>query len=488
MNRLTNLALRRNLFYPSAEIYPNTPGGFFDFGPIGTKIRNNVINYWRKHLVEEAFDGLEIEGAIILPEPVFQASGHLEGFFDPVVKCSKCGIFYRADKLVEKAGIEVGEKTDLEKFDALIRENNLVCEKCKSRFEKAFRFNMMFKTEIGVGGKTIGYLKPESCQNIFLDFKRVYGGARRNLPLALAQVGRAFRNEISPRNGLIRVREFTQMDIELFFDKEKIDDFPTQGMDDYKLPVKLLNSEKESEFISIKELKKMGKLKYGVEIFCLVNEFEFFKNIGLKPELLRYREVSAEDRPFYSLATWDFEAKIEDIGWVELVANNYRTDHDLGGHQKVSGTNLEVMSEDKKVLAHIFEISAGTDRITYSIMAHAYDEINEKVTLKLVPEISPYDFAIFPLVKKDGVNDKALEIKSELEKCGAYSIIYDEKDSVGKRYARIDEIGVRYAITIDYDTLKDNTVTIRDSWTTQQERVNIKDLNNKLFSLKYNSN
>lgn len=488
MNKLMNLALRRNIFYPSAEIYSNIPGGFFDYGPIGTKIKNNLINYWRKELVEKTFDGLEISGSTLLPEPVWIASGHLKGFSDPVVKCSKCGIFYRADKLLESSGeTDVGEKTDLKVIDELIVKHNLKCEKCKSKLENSFRFNIMFKTFAGVGEGSPVYLRGEACQNIFLDFKRVYANARRNLPVAIAQIGRAFRNEISPRNGLIRGREFDQMDIEMFFDKDNIDKFPVKEYDDLEIPVKLLDSNKELEFLKIKDLKKKGILKYNVEIYHLVKIHEFFMKLGLNPELFRWRQVSQEDRPFYSLATWDPEAKVEDIGWIEIMAFNYRTDYDLTGHQKQSGTNLEVMSEDKKVLPHIMEMSMGTDRIVYCLMAQNYTELNEKCLLKLIPELSPYDFAIFPLVNKDGIDKRSEELYKELS-CNAYNIIYDDKGSIGKRYARIDEIGIRYAITVDYDTLKDNTVTLRDSWTAQQTRLNITELNNKLFNLKYQKN
>jgi len=484
MNSLVNLALRRNIFFPTTEIYPNSPGGFYDYGPIGLKIRNNVVNFWRKHLVEE-FDGIEIDGSIILPQPVWESSGHLKGFSDPVIKCKKCGVFARADKLLEETGeTDVGEKTDLKQIDELIKKHKLKCTKCMSEYDSAFRFNIMFKTNIGVGDGTPGYLRGEACQNIFLDFKRIYGGARRNLPLAIAQWGKAFRNEISPRNALIRGREFTQMDIELFFDPDEIDNFPIEEMMNKEIPVKLLNSKKEVEFITVKELKKKGILKYSVEIYHLVKVYEFFLTLGLKQELFRWRQISKDDRPFYSLATWDPEAKVEDIGWIEIMAFNYRTDYDLTGHQKGSKTNLEVMSNDKKVLPHIMEMSMGTDRIVFCLLAQNFTELNDKALLKLGPEVCPYDFAIFPLVNKEGIDKKAEEIYRMLS-CDAYNIIYDYKGSIGKRYARIDEIGIRYALTVDYDTLKDNTITLRDSWTTKQERVNIKDLAGKMFELKY---
>lgn len=474
MADLMNLALRRNIFYPTSEIYPNSPAGFYDYGPMGVKIRNKVVDFWRKHLVEE-LNGIEIDGCQILPESVFRASGHLDSFFDPVVKCSKCGSFYRVDKLLEKFDITVGEKTSLPELDKLIVEKNAKCEKCKSRFEKAFHFNMMYKVNIGVGEGTPAYLRPEACQPIFLDFLRVYKNARRDLPLPICQIGKAFRNEINPKNGLIRVREMTQMDIEMFFDHDKINDFPIKEFENLELPVFLLSSKKEVEFIKIKDLQKQKKINFGVEAFLLAKEYEFFKKLGFKEKEMRFREVSKDDRAFYSLATWDFEVKTDELGWVELVANNYRTDHDLKGHAKGSGTNLEVLSGEKKVLPHVFEISMGTDRVTYTLLANSIEGLNEKLVLKLNKEIMPYSCAVFPLMDKDGMGEKAQKIYKDLKEQG-FEVIFDEKGSIGKRYARVDEIGVRYAFTVDYDTVEKDTVTVRDAWTTKQERIKTADV------------
>jgi glycyl-tRNA synthetase len=478
MNELINLALRRNIFYPCNEIYSNSPAGFYDYGPIGLKIKNNIIEFWRKELLE-SFDALEIDGCQILPEPIFKASGHLDSFYDPVVKCSKCGLFYRVDKLLESK-VEVGEKTDLNVLDNLIKEHNLKCEKCKSNFEKSFHFNMMFKLNVGVGANNLAYLRPEACQNIFLDFLRIYKGSRRNLPLAIAQIGKAFRNEISPRNGLLRTREFSQMDIEFFFDPEEINNFSLEEYYNLQIPVKLVNSKKEQEFFTLKELLDKKIFKYGVEAYCIAKNYAFFTKIGFLPKDIRYREVSPEDRAFYSLATWDLEVKSED-SWVELMANNYRTNHDLSGHQKESKTSLEVLSNEKKVLPHIFEMSMGTDRLFYCLLSNALSTLNDKSVLKLNSYIAPYNFAIFPLVNKDNIDKLAENLYENLRT--KYKVIYDDKGSIGKRYARIDEIGIRYAITIDYDTKEKEILTIRDSWTTEQEKVSLKDLNKKIEEL-----
>lgn len=484
MSEFINLALRRNIFYPCNEIYPNSPAGFYDYGPLGVKIRNNIVEFWRKEFVER-IDAIEIDGCQILPESVFKSSGHLDGFFDPVVKCSKCGTFSRVDKLLEKYNIIVGEKTELEILDKLILDNKINCEKCKSKFEKAFRFNMMYKLFLGIGDGNPAYLRPEACQNIFLDFARIYKGSRRNLPLPIAQIGKAFRNEIAPRNATIRGREFTQNDIEVFFDPAEINNFPIKEIENIELPVCLLDSKKDQEFIKIKDLMKKGIMKFGVEAYYIGKEYEFFSKLGFKAEEMRYKQVSPEDRPFYSLATWDFEVKTEELGWVELVANNYRTDHDLGNHQKGSKTNLEVLSNEKKVLPHVFEMSMGTDRILYTLLSNRLEGMNDKLVLKLNEPIMPYHMGIFPLVNKEGIDELAEKIFNDLTK-KRFRTLYDDKGSIGKRYARIDEIGIRYAITIDYQSKEDNTVTVRDSWNTNQERVAIKDLEKYFENRLYN--
>lgn len=478
MSDLINLALRRNIFYPCNEIYPNSPAGFYDYGPIGLKIKNNIIEFWRNELLN-SFDALEIDGCQILPEPIFKASGHLDSFYDPVVKCSKCGLFYRVDKLLESK-VEVGEKTDLKTLDNLIVEHKLRCEKCKSNFEKSFHFNMMFKLNVGVGANNSAYLRPEACQNIFLDFLRIYKGSRKNLPLAIAQIGKAFRNEISPRNGLLRTREFSQMDIEFFFDPNEINNFSLEEYYNLEIPVKLVNSPKEQEFFTLKELLDKKIFQYNVEAYCIAKNYDFFKKIGFLTKDIRYREVSKDDRAFYSLATWDLEVKSEG-NWVELMANNYRTDHDLKGHQKESKTSLEVLSNEKKVLPHIFEMSMGTDRLFYCLLSNALSTLNEKSVLRLNAKIAPYNFAIFPLVNKDGINDLAEDLYTDLK--SKFKVIYDDKGSIGKRYARIDEIGIRYAITIDYDTKEKGILTIRDSWTTEQEKIDVNLLEKKMAEL-----
>jgi glycyl-tRNA synthetase len=476
-----NLALRRNLFYPTAEIYSNTPAGFFDYGPMGVKIRNNIVDFWRKELVE-ANNGLEIDGCQILPKAVFEASGHVANFADSVVKCKKCGIFYRGDKLLSDSGIEVEENISPEAIDKLIQEKNVLCAKCKSKqFEPSFKFNIMFGVNVGIDNKQPAYLRGEACQTIYLDFLRVYKNSRQNLPLVIAQIGKAFRNEIAPKNALIRTREFTQMDIQVFFNPNKPELFKYNA--NTKLPI-IMPEDKEAHFETLKDLVAKKIIKSSVEAEYLEKYYNFLIKLGYKDTELRFKYTSDDERPFYAQAAWDCEAHIEEMGWIEITGIHSRTDHDLSVHQKHSQTSLQIVEDAEKFLPHIFEVSIGTDRILYTLLSNRLEGMNEKMVLKLNEPIMPYHLGLFPLVNKDGLDTIGETLRDKLKK--KFKVIYDDKGSIGKRYARIDEIGVRYAVTIDYDTKDKDIVTVRDSWTTQQVKVNVKDLekffDEKLFA------
>jgi len=471
MSDLLNLALRRNIFYPTAEIYSNTSAGFYDYGPIGVKIRNNIVEFWRKEFVE-ANKGLEIDGCQILPKAVFEASGHVANFADSVVKCKKCGVFFRGDKLLNESGIEVKEQIDSKEIDLLIKKHNIACLNCKAKqFDDSFMFNIMFGVNVGIDNKQPAYLRGEACQTIYLDFLRVYKNSRQNLPLVIAQVGKAFRNEIAPKNSLIRTREFTQMDIQVFFNPNKMESFTYDNKT--KIPI-LMPGEKESHSESLKDLLKKDIIKSTVEAEYLEKYFNFLMKLGFKENEIRFVYTPEDSRPFYAKAAWDCEAHDKELGWIEITGIHARSDHDLSVHQKHSQTSLQIVEDGEKFLPHVFEISMGTDRILYTLLSNRLDVMNDKVVLKINSEIAPYNMAVFPLVNKDGIDEIAKEVYEDLKK--DFKVIYDEKGSIGKRYARIDEIGIRYAITIDYDTKENNTVTIRDSWTTKQERIEIKKL------------
>ncbi|MDO8428237.1 MAG: glycine--tRNA ligase [Candidatus Diapherotrites archaeon] len=483
---IVNLALRRSLFFPASEIYSNSPSGFWDFGPIGTKMRFKVLDFWRKNLVE-SLGFLEIHGAQILSEDVFRASGHLSNFADPIVKCKKCQTVFRADQLIqEHIGSTVAESLSTPELDSLIQKHQVPCKKCKSKeFENVRKFNMMMGIDVGATGQQKGYLRPETAQNIFVDFARVFKTSRKNLPLGIAQVGASFRNEIAPRNTLLRERELGQMEIEVFFNPKKINEVSDFGLvQDYKLNL-LLQGKKEVSSISCKESVEKNIVSGKLIAFYLAKVQQVYSGYGFPSDKIRFRELDKDERAFYAKETWDFEVKTSH-GWIELIANNYRTDYDLGRHAEGSKQDLSVTEDGEKFIPHVFEISAGIDRTLYCLLDTTFIREKrgqgERVILNLPVQVAPYLCAVFPLMTKDGLQEKGKEIFQNL--LGYHlDVLLDEKDAIGRRYARIEEIGVPFAVTVDYDTLQDQTVTLRYSKTTEQKRVKIADLPELLWKL-----
>lgn len=483
-----NLSLRKNLFFPSAEIYANSPSGFWEFGPIGNRIRRKVLDVWRKNLLDkEGFE--EIAGSVILPEAVFVASGHVKSFCDPIVRCLKCSSLHRADKLISDAINEiVPESMSTVELGSLIKKHEVKCPKCGSRdFDEVRKFNMMMKLDIGATGDSVCYLRPETCQSIFVDFSRVYKGGRQNLPLGLAQEGKSFRNEIAPRNTLLRERELGQMEVEVFFNPKKIDVVEKWSeVENYKVNLLLLG--KEVKKFTCKEAAEKGIVSGRLVAYLLARTQQLYASYGISVEKMRFRQLADDEKAFYAKETWDFEVET-DLGWIELAACNYRTDYDLKGHSEVSKKDLSVTEDGENFIPHVFEISAGIDRTFYVALDLAYRKEKrgqeERVFLSLVKDIAPFFAGVFPLVKKDGLLEKGIEIDNELTSFG-FETIFDEKGSIGRRYARIDEIGVPYALTIDYDTMKDNTVTIRERDSLEQKRIPVKDLAHTLWLLKNN--
>ena len=483
---IANLALRRTLFFPSAEIYAGSPSGFWEFGPVGNAIREKIVALWRKQLVEK--EGmLEISGAEILPEAVFRASGHLLNFTDPIVQCKKCNSLHRADKLIEaySKGI-VPESLGTAELDGLIKKHAVKCPKCNGNdFAQVKKFNMMMKVDVGATGEAPCYLRPETCQSIFLDFSRIYKNARSELPLGIAQAGKSFRNEISPRNTLLRQREFGQMEIELFFNPEKINEVENfTDVEKYPLNLLLLG-QKSVKKVSCKEAADKKIVSGKFISYYLARVQQFYEKIGIPLEKMRFRQLGNDERAFYAKETWDFEVET-DLGWIELMACNYRADYDLKGHAKESRQDLQVNEGGKKFVPHVFELSAGIDRAFYVLLDLSFRKEKrgpeERIYLRLPAKVAPYLCAVFPLVKKDGLLEKAKEIFEELNSFGL-DVFFDEKGSIGKRYARVDEIGVPFAVTVDYDSLKDNAVTLRERDSMKQKRIKIAELPVLLWKL-----
>ena len=482
LDKFSEFCGTRSLYYPSAEIYANNFAGFYEYGPIGNLIRINLINFWREEFVRKN-NFMEISGSIILPKDVFVASGHLGNFDDPIATCEKCKQVYRLDRLIsEVTNKEVAENMSIEEYQKLIEENNIFCSKCKGKLGDIKRFNLMSSISVGAQSGSLGYLRGESCQSIFLDFSRLYKTGRQTLPITISQHGTVYRNEISPRNGLLRCREFEQLETEMFFDPDKIDvtPIPLELLNKYKIRFKLLKDKEEKDYQISKITEK--KITVGNLItYALYITQKFLEEIGISHENIRFREVPDNDRAFYSKQTFDCEIKTEKE-WVELFCVNYRTDHDLLGHSKGSKKDLSISEEGKRIQPHVLEISSiGLGRLFYVLLENNFEikTINgeERNFLHLKPKISPYFVAILPLMKKDGLSEKATEVYDSLLKSHCkYQAFYDETGSIGKRYARLDEIGCNYCITIDHETLEKQTVTLRDRDSQEQKRVPIKSL------------
>jgi len=484
---LINLMLRKSFFFPAAEIYASSLGGFWDFGPFGQAMRNKVIDFWRRQLVrKEGF--IEIRGSEILPEQVFVASGHLKNFNDPLTQCSKCHALLRADTLIsDHLSINFPEGLPTAHFDELIKKHNLKCPKCGFELLPVKRFNLMLKTEVGAAGGQTAYLRPEACQNIFLDFNRLSKTMRITLPIGVAQPGNAFRNEINPRNYLLREREIGQMEIEIFFNPKKINEVNENKwleVKDYKLNLFLLGKE-SIEKISCSEAVDRQTCSGKLIAYYLAKTQQFYEALGIPVELIRFRQLGEDERAFYAKETWDVEALLGSK-WIELMACNYRTDHDLKGHALESKKDLSVTEDNETFIPHIFELSAGIDRAMYAALYFAYkidlSRGEKSVYLDLKPFLAPVSVGVLPLVNKDGLNELALKIQDELIDEG-FDAFFDDSGSIGRRYARLDEIGCPFALTIDYQSKEDDTVTIRDRNSMKQKRVKIEGFSSLLRQL-----
>jgi glycyl-tRNA synthetase len=474
---LVDVAIRRSILIPSAEIY-GSPAGFFDYGPIGCAIKRKIENLWRNEmLVKEGFH--EIETSMILPGAVLVASGHAENFKDPIVSCKKCNSRFRADHLLaenegaRRAGIKA-EGLPAEKLALLLREHNVVCPNDLGELTDVGYFNMMFKTAIGAGGERVAYCRPETAQGIFLDFARIvknYGG---RLPIGIGQVGRSFRNEISPRQGLVRMREFSQMELEYFFNPSNQSHPKFGSVKGEKLVFELEDGKVEERTLA--DALSEGIVPNEIMAYFLWKQEKLYLACGIPRERMRFRKIPKEDTPHYSRGNIDLVVETC-YGWIETTGTAYRTDYDLASHAKHSGADLSVFvdEEKKKVLPHVAEPSMGVDRMFWCVLEHCFrpkSPEKEWDWFDFPPAIAPYHAWVFPLMKKDGLDAKAREVEALLREAGL-SVYCQESGSIGKRYARADEAGVPYCITIDYDTLKDGTVTLRFRNDGKQVRLGI---------------
>ncbi|MGC2428089.1 MAG: glycine--tRNA ligase [Nitrososphaeraceae archaeon] len=472
---IMKLALERGFYFPSCEIYADAPAGFWEYGPTGVSMKNKFIDLWRRELVRR--DGMiEIDGSQIMSKSVFVASGHIGNFTDPIIKCIKCNSTFRADRyIIEKTGENVPERMSDEEMNAIIKKHELKCSNCDGEFGSVSRFNMMFKVGIGPASEE-AYLRPETCQTIFVDFARIFKTMRGKLPLGIAQVGKSFRNEIAPRQSLLRLREFYQAEIEVFCNPSKLNNL-TRFEEVKDVVLRFYDQESIIEVTAAEAIAK-GLLPNTLVGYYLALLSEFYAKTGIDMRRTRLRRLSDIEKAFYASIAFDYEAETS-IGWLELVACNYRSDYDLKQHAATSRQNLQVIdsSDQTKVLPHIFELSMGIDRSIYTILEHSYYEDREhddRIVLKLKPYLAPMLVGVLPLMTKQGLGEKAQKIYSNLKR--EFDIFYDESGSIGRRYRRLEEIGVPFAVTIDKITMEDDTVTVRYRDTMQQERIKVSEL------------
>ena len=477
-DKIMSIATKRGFFFPSGEIYA-AKSGFWTYGHLGTLLKHKFEDIWRNYFLNLSENYHEIDDVNILSKEVFKSSGHLENFNDPLTECKKCHFRFRADELVEdETGLNVQglKENDLDK---IIKEKKLKCPRCGSELDKVRFFNMMFDLKVGATGQEIMYLRPETAQSPFIAFKREFIALRERLPLGLAVIGKAFRNEISPRQGFFRLREFTQAELQIFFDKDNLNEAENWNeVKSYKLKLLLDKKNKIDELTCDDANKKLKLPKFYVYHLAKVQQF-YLDVLKIPKDKFRFRELGEKERAFYNKIHFDIEVNLETLkGFKEVAGLHYRGEHDLGGHQKGSGEKLEVNINGKKFIPNVLELSFGVDRNIWALLDTFYHEDKERQMFSLPFSLVPIEAAIFPLVDKDKLPEKALEIYGSIKK--DFKVFFDNKGSIGKMYRRVDEIGVPAMITVDHQTLKDNTVTLRERDTMRQIRVKIKDLNNVL--------
>ncbi len=474
-DKILDVCKRRGIVYPSFEIYGGL-SGFIDYGPMGSRIKQNVEDTLRRHYV--VGDGcLEVQCPTVNPEEVWIASGHVGGFSDLMVECLKCSEDFRADKLLEEKGVTAEGKPP-EEVEKLLLENAIVCPSCGGKFSKPQAYNLMFETAAGGGKKRkTSYLRPETAQTTYLGFRRLWEFARRRLPFGVIQIGHSFRNEISPRQGMLRLREFNQCEIQYFLDPQNKSCPRLAEVGGRRIRITDKNDKKLEMTLSEAYEKKVIEIEFLA--YQLGKAVQVFEDIGLSAEKLQLRQHREDERAFYSSDTWDVEYVSEVFGTIELVGIADRTDYDLTQHMKHSKQDMTVSFDGRKFVPHVIEVAYGIDRPIYCALESCYKEDGERAYFSFPAKIAPYLCGVFSLVKKDGIAEKTDEIFNMLRARGYY-VFADHAGSIGKRYARADEVGVPYCVTVDYETMEKGTVTVRERDSKQQVRIPLAELENHL--------
>jgi glycyl-tRNA synthetase len=546
---LSDLAKRRGFFWPSFEIYGGL-SGYLDLGPLGWRLKRKIEDKWLKLFVYQ-HGYAAISTPVITPEKVFIASGHVDHFKDLMVTCLNCQRHYKADYVITEA---MPGRTDIAieamspaEIDAFILENHIRCPECGGPLSKSEFSSTMFKTNIGPYGDVTGYGRPEAAQGIFVDFKRVFESSREKLPIGIAQVGTVMRNEISPRQGPIRLREFTIIEMEFFFDPDEPSCPYLDRVKGSSLPI-LLARERERGGADVRRVSPREALAQQLvrtewAAYFMALSVQFVSSLGIPLEKQRFEEKMPSERSHYSSQTFDHQIWLDRWGWVEIAGHAYRTDFDLSAHIRYSGADLSVFKSyetpvsrkskvvvpidavlgpmlrekskavsealktvdpneitkafekvgffevqgfkilpsqvrfeertvresGRRVVPHVVEPSFGAERLVYSTLEYAYTRSQDRVVLKLPPELAPTQIMVFPLMAKDGLPEIASQVHVSLLDLG-FDAEYDEGGTIGRRYARADEIGVPLSVTVDYKTKEDDTVTVRDRNTWQQVR------------------
>ena len=542
---LSDLAKRRGYFWPSFEIYGGV-SGYLDLGPLGTRLKRRIEEEWLNLFVyQHSFAA--ISTPVITPERVFIASGHVENFKDLMVSCNNCRRHFRADQVIAeampgRADIATEAMTAAE-IDLFVTENQIRCPECGGTLTNAEYFSTMFKTNVGPYGDVTGYGRPEAAQGIFVDFKRVFETNRERFPLGIAQIGTVMRNEISPRQGPIRLREFTIMEMEMFFDPNQPECKYLNRVADIELPLLLAKDRERGSSdltrVSAPEAAKRGLVQSEWSTYFMALSVKFAGSLGIPFDKQRFEEKLPAERSHYSAQTFDHQIWLDRWGWTEIAGHAYRTDYDLSAHSKATGVDLSIFKPypqplEKKALAvvplgavlgpllrekarsvvetltasnamevkeafdttgyfevqgfrvlpshvrfeernmretgrrvipHVVEPSYGAERVVYSALEYAYARVKDRIVLKLPVHLVPLQVAVFPLMAKDGLSEIASEITNYLTSDG-FAVEYDESGTIGRRYARADEVGIPLSMAVDYQTKKDATVTLRDrdSW------------------------
>ena len=490
IDEMATFCRKKGFVYPSSEIYGSL-SGIFDYGPIGVELKNNIKSEWWKTHVQKREDIVGMDGAIISHQKLWEASGHLSGFSDVILVCKKCKNRVRGDIFIEDQLKISTEGLNVKEINKIIKKNKLKCLKCNGVFEDASDFNLMFPVNLGADKdkNSTAYLRGETAQLIFANFKKVIENARLKLPFGIAQIGKAFRNEIAPRNFLFRCREFEQMEIEYFtHPKEKKCPF-LKEIKNHKIKVyssEMQTKNKEEKEMTIKQVLSKKIIKSEWHAYWLALVHKWFTDLGVNSNNLRIRQHQKKELSHYSTDCWDLDYKFP-FGFKELQGIADRSDYDLKQHIKHSNEDLSIFDEKtkEKIIPHVVaEPSLGVGRafLVFMFDAYEYNKKRDNTVLKLNPKLAPIKIGIFPLVKnKENLVKKTKEIYDTLKE--KLNTLYDEAGSIGRRYARADEIGIPYCLTVDFESLKKNDVTIRNRDTTQQIRIKLKDLNEILEKL-----